>query len=91
MSTGVSTRAEPDPEDAECTVLKEVVELLPLRLTVSELCKKITAGSQDTRRTETIRHAIRDLRGWDLLRYRDDDQLVEPTLAAVQAFTLLTR
>jgi hypothetical protein len=91
MSAELSTRAESDPEEAECTVLTEVIELLPVRPTVSELCLRLTADSQDKSRVEKIRHAIRDLRGWGLLRYRDDDQLVEPTPAAVQAFTLLTR
>jgi hypothetical protein len=83
VSAEAPTRAEPDPESAECAVLSEVIELLPVRLTVAELCQKITAGSQDKWRVETARHAIRDLRGWGLLRYRDDDQLVEPTAAAV--------
>ena len=91
MKTEVSTRAEPDPELIERAVLEEVVELLPVRLTVSELCQKITAGSQDKRRTETVRHAIRDLRGWGLVRYRDDDQLVEPTSAAVHFSDLFNR
>jgi hypothetical protein len=84
----VPSRAEPDPESAECAVLLEVIELLPVGLTVSELCQKITAGSQDKRREETARHAIRDLRGWGLVRYRDDDQLVEPTAAAVHCVDL---
>jgi hypothetical protein len=91
MTVEVSTGAERDPEEAERTVLEEVVELLPVRLTVSELCQRIIAGSQDKWRVEAVRHAIRDLRGWSLLRYRDDVQLVEPPPAAVQAFTLLTR
>lgn len=83
--------AEPDPELIERAVLEEVVELLPVRLTVSELCQKITAGSQHQGRLEIARHAIRSLRGWGLVRYRDDDQLVEPTPAAVHFSDLFNR
>jgi len=79
----VPIRAEPDPELAEREVLEGVIELLPVRLTVSELCQKITSGSQEKWRVERARNAIRELKGWGLLRYRDDDQLVEPTPAAV--------
>lgn len=86
-----SNSAEPDPESAECEVLEEIIELLPIRLTVSELCQKVTSGSQDKRRVERARNAIRDLRGWGLLRYRDDDQLVEPTPAAVHFSDLFNR
>ena len=91
LSAEGSGRVERDPEEVERTVLVEVIELLPVRPTVAELCQMLTPCSQDKGRVETVRHAIRDLRGWGLLRYRDDDQLVEPTPAAVQAFTLLTR
>lgn len=91
MRAEVSTRVEPDPALAECAVLEEVIELFPVRPTVSELCQKITAGSQDKRRLERVRHAIRDLRGWGLLRYRDDEQLVEPTPAAIHFSDLFNR
>lgn len=91
MKAEVPTQAELDFESAECEVLEEIIELLPVRLTVAELCRKVTAGSQDKRRVETARHAIRDLRGWGLLRYRDDDQLVEPTPAAIHFSDLFNR
>lgn len=91
MTAEVSTRGEPDPELVERAVLEEVVELLPVRLTVSELCQKITAGSQDKGRLEVVRHAVRDLRGWGLVRYRDVEQLVEPTPAAIHFFDLFNR
>ncbi len=91
MTAGVSTRAAPDPGLVEREVLEEVVELLPLRLTVSELCQKITAGSHDQGRVETVRHAIRDLRGWGLVRYGGDDQPVDPTPAAVHFFEIFNR
>jgi hypothetical protein len=74
----------------ERAVLEKVIELLPVRMTVAELCLWIAANLEDDGEVETIRHAIRDLKRWGLLRYRNDDQIVEPTRAAVQAFALLT-
>jgi hypothetical protein len=76
---------------AEREVLEEIIELLPVRLTVSELCQKITSGSQDKRRVERASNAIRGLRAWGLVRYRDDDQIVEPTPAAVHLSDLFNR
>ncbi|HEY8814826.1 MAG TPA: hypothetical protein VIP57_06950 [Candidatus Dormibacteraeota bacterium] len=91
MSAESSTPPKSDPELVECAVLEEVIDLLPIRLTVPELCLKIAADSRDKSKIEMIRHAIRDLRGWGLFRYRDDDQLVEPTQAAVHFFELFNR
>jgi len=91
MTDYVSTPPKSDPELVERAVLEEVIELLPIRLAVSELCLRIATDPRDKSRTETIRHAIRDLRGWGLFRYRDDDQLVEPTQAAVRFFELFNR
>jgi anti-sigma factor RsiW len=59
-------------------------------MTVAELCSWIAANPEDDREVETIREAIRDLKRSGLLRYRNDDQIVEPTQAAVQAFAVLT-
>ncbi len=78
------------PEALERAVLEEVIELLPVRMTVDELCSWIAANPEDHREVDTIREAIRDLKRSGLLRYRNDDQVVEPTQAAVQAFALLT-
>jgi hypothetical protein len=59
-------------------------------MTVAELCLWIAANPEDDREVDTIRDAIRDLKRSGLLRYRSDDQVVEPTQAAVRAFALLT-
>lgn len=91
MTAGVAIPPNYLPEPVERAVLEEVIELLPVCLTVNELCLWIAADPEDDREVEVIRHAIRDLKRSGLLRYRSDDQLVEPTQAAVQAFALLTR
>jgi hypothetical protein len=91
MSIKSSTLPKYDPELVERPALEEVIELLPVRLTVSELCQRITADPQDERAVEAVRQAISDLRSWGLFRYRNDDQIVEPTQAAMQSFRLLTR
>lgn len=44
---------------------------------------------EDELEVETIEHAIRSLRGSGLLRYRNDDRVVEPTHAALCAAALL--
>jgi hypothetical protein len=79
-----------DPELVEHAVLLEVIELHPARLTVAELSLRIVTDPEDRMEVETITHAIRDLRRSGLLRYRSDDQVVEPTHAALQAHALLT-
>jgi hypothetical protein len=90
MTAGAALSSKCPPEAVERVVLEEVIELLPVRMTVSELCSWIAANSEDHREVETIREAIRDLKRSGLLRYRNDDQVVEPTQAVVQAFALLT-
>ena len=79
------------PGPVERAILEEVIELLPVRMAVGELCLWIAANPEDDREVEAIREAIRDLKRSGLLRYRNDDLVVEPTQAAAQAFALLTR
>jgi hypothetical protein len=90
MTAGAAVSPKCPPEAVERAVLEEVIELLPVRLTVNELCLWIAANPEDDREVEATRHAIRDLKRSGLLRYRNDDLVVEPTQAAVQAFALLT-
>jgi hypothetical protein len=90
MTAGTAISPNYLPKPVERAILEEVIELLPVRLTVAELCLWIAADPEDDREAETIRDAIRDLKRSGLLRYRGDDLLVEPTQAAVQAFALLT-
>jgi hypothetical protein len=90
MTAGAALSPNCLPEHVERAVLEAVIDLLPIRLTVTELCLRIAADPEDRREVEVVRHAIRDLKRSGLLRYRNDDQIVEPTQAAVQAFALLT-
>ena len=82
--------AKYDPEVAAHAILLEVIEQHPTRLTVDELALRITAYPDDRRAVETARQAVRELRRECLVRYRNDDQLVEPTQAALRAYDLLT-
>jgi hypothetical protein len=65
----------------EHAVLMTILGLHPEHLTPSELILKV-AGEQDPSEPEAILQAIRDLRGFSLLRYTGD--VVEPTHAAVR-------
>jgi hypothetical protein len=77
-------------EELERTVLHEIVELHPERLTIPELILRIARDPGDEATAERVRIATRDLRQSGLARYRDDDEIVEPTHAALRAFVLLT-
>jgi len=70
-------------------ILEEAIELHPQRLTVGELSLRIVSDPEDSMEVEAATHAIRDLRGSGLLRYRNDDGVVEPTHAAIRAAALL--
>jgi hypothetical protein len=72
----------------EHAVLTMILNLHPEHLTTSELILKI-AGDQEPADEESIRQAIRDLKGSGLLRCTED--IVQPTHAAVRAADLLTR
>jgi hypothetical protein len=90
MTAGAAISPNYLPEHVERAVLEAVIDLLPVRLTVAELCLRIAANPEDRREVEVIKRAIRDLKRSGLLRCRSDDQIVEPTQAAVQALALLT-
>lgn len=79
-----------EAETRERMVLEEVVELHPERLTISELILRFATDPTDAAKIEKIRQAIQELRRSGLVRYRDDDEVVEPTHAAIRAFLLLT-
>jgi len=74
----------------ERTVLTEVVQLHPELLTISELILRIARHPDDEATKEEIGNAVRDLRRSGLVRYRDSEQVVEPTHAALRAYDLLT-
>ena len=79
------------PAQVERAVLGVAVDLHPARLTITELSLRVAANPHDGREMETIAEAIRELRRCGLFRYRNDDEVVEPTQAAYRAFVLLTR
>lgn len=74
----------------EAVILEVVAELHPRHLTGQELARQITSDPDDAREIETAAQAIRSLREFGLVRNRDDE-IVEPTLAALRAVVLLTR
>lgn len=82
---GRATPPKYDPTLVEQVILEEAIELHPQRLTVGELSLRIVSDPEDSMEVETATHAIRDLRRSGLLRYRNDDEVVEPTHAAFRA------
>lgn len=96
MSTGNATvagRATPpkyNPELVEQVILIEVIEHHPARLTVDELALRIVSDPADDTEVETAIEAVRDLRRSGLIRYRNDDEVVEPTQVALRASVLFS-
>jgi len=88
--SNAGARPQYNPELVERTVLEEVIELHPERLTIDELVLRTATDPDDSAGVETIRQAIRDLRRSGLLRYRNGEEIVEPTHAAMTAYGLLT-
>jgi hypothetical protein len=74
-----------DPALVERVILEEAIDVHPQRLTVRELALRIVSDPEDCTELETATEAIRDLRRSGLVRYRNDDQVVEPTHAALSA------
>jgi DNA-binding transcriptional ArsR family regulator len=79
-----------DPELVERAILEEVIDRHPERLTVHELALRIVADPDDGLEVDTATNAIRELRRSGLIRYRNDDEVVDPTQAALRAHALLT-
>jgi hypothetical protein len=73
----------------EAVVLEVAAELHPQNLTAKELSLKIVSDADDAREVETATQAIRNLREFGLFADRDDE-IVEPTPAALRACALLT-
>ena len=90
MTADASTPPKYNPALVEQVILEEAIGLHPQRLTIGELSLRIVADPDDGREVETATDAIRDLRRSGLFRYRNDDQVVEPTYAALRAHALLT-
>ena len=73
----------------EAVILELAAELHPDNLTATDLSLKIVSNADDTREVETAAQAIRGLREFGLFADRDDE-IVEPTPAALRAVALLT-
>lgn len=89
MNTDASTPPKYNLALVARVILEEAVELRPQRLTVGELTLRIVADPDDSREVETATQAIHDLRRSGLFRFRNDDLVVEPTQAALCAYSLL--
>jgi hypothetical protein len=72
----------------ESVILEVAAELHPKHLTARDLSLKIVSDSDDDRETETAARAIRNLGEFGLFSDRDDE-IVEPTPAALRAVALL--
>ena len=72
----------------ESVILEVAAELHPRHLTARELSLRIVSDADDRREVETAAQAIRNLREFGLFRDRDDE-IVEPTPAALRAVALL--
>lgn len=73
----------------EAAILEVAAELHPENLTARELSLKIVSDADDAREVETAGQAILGLREVGLFAVRDDE-IVEPTPAALRACALLT-
>lgn len=88
------TKGKTPPEHnvkvVEAVILEVAAELHPENLSAGGLSLRIVRDPDDSREVETAARAIRGLREFGLLKDRDDE-LVEPTQAALRVFDLLTR
>lgn len=73
----------------EAVILEVAAELHPEHLPADELSLKIISNPDDGRELETAAQAIRGLREFGLFKVRDDE-IAEPTAAALHAVALLT-
>lgn len=87
------TNSEPSPQydvaKVEAVILEVAAELHPQNLTARDLSLRIVGNANDTREIETAVQAIKGLREFGLFVVRDDE-IVEPTPAALRACALLT-
>jgi len=81
--------AKYDVSKVEAVVLEVAAELHPEHLSTGGLLLKIVSDRDDRREIETGVRAIRNLREYGLFSDRDDE-IVEPTPAALRAVALLT-
>src|SRR5262249_10149371 len=87
--TDSETPPQYDTAKVEAVVLQVAAELHPQNLTARELSLEIVSNANDTREVETAAKAIKGLREFGLFAIRNDE-IVEPTPAALRACALLT-
>jgi hypothetical protein len=87
--TDSETPPQYDIAKAEAVILEVAAELHPQHLTAGDLSLRIVGNANDTREIETAAKAIKGLREFGLFAPRDDE-IVEPTPAALRACALLT-
>lgn len=73
----------------EAVILEVAAELHPEHLPADELSLKVVGNPDDNRELETAALAIRGLGEFGLFKVRDDE-IVEPTPAALRAVALLS-
>jgi hypothetical protein len=89
MAADAPIPAKYDVAIVESAILEVAAELHPRHLTADELSRQIVSDADDSREVRTAAHAISNLREFGLFRDRDDE-IVEPTQAALRAVALLT-
>jgi uncharacterized protein YejL (UPF0352 family) len=87
--TDSETPPQYDIAKVEAVILEVAAELHPQHLTARDLSLKVVGNANDTREVETAAQAILGLREFGLFAIQDDE-IVEPTPAALRACALLT-
>jgi len=87
--TDCETLPQYDVSIVEAVILEVAAELHPQKLTARELSLKVIGDTDDVREMETATQAIRNLREFGFFAGRDDE-IVEPTPAALRACALFT-
>ena len=87
--TDADTSPSYDVAKVEAVILEVAAELHPEHLSTGGLLLKIVSNPDDAREIETGVQAIRNLREFGLFADRDDE-IVQPTPAALRACALLT-
>jgi hypothetical protein len=78
-----------EDEDVEAAVLRQLLDLHPTRLTLTELAREFGARGGDFGAHDAVERAVRDLTGAGLLHR--GEEFVAPTRAALRFNELLDR
>jgi hypothetical protein len=87
--TNADTSPKYDVAKVEAVILEVAAELHPEHLSTGGLLLKIVSNADDAREVEIGVQAVRNLREFGLFANREDE-IVEPTPAALRACALLT-